>query len=204
MLGYPALLLLFQFFVFSLVFIQAFQKVPITSRVHSLSSANTYFHATSPKRNSINIISSRLYSTVIAPPKVDKPAAPTTTPNPTKTPAIPRPDILFKESIDIQKEFDESEFSDMYMVVLFNDPYNKRQYVSQVLMEVFSWTEVMASDVMMQAHTYGYAVTGEWAKTTAQEYCDKLVDKGLFAEVVKVGDGSDEVDEFDNNENAFQ
>jgi ATP-dependent Clp protease adapter protein ClpS len=161
-----------------------------------------HFNPSSSLYRRRNNVYSRLYSTIIAPPKA--PLAPTKTPTPSKTPPIPQSDILFKESIDIQKEFDESGFDDKYLVVLFNDPYNKRQYVSMVLMEVFSWTEMMAGEVMLQAHTHGYAVTGEWVKETATEYCDKLLDRGLVAEVIKMGDGADDIDEFDNHENSFQ
>jgi ATP-dependent Clp protease adapter protein ClpS len=61
-------------------------------------------------------------------------------------------------------------------------------------MEVFSWSETMANDVMMQAHTNGYAVTGEYMQEVANEYCGALTQRGLLAEVVasadmKGGDG---------------
>lgn len=184
-----------------------FHKKLTTNSMSPNTNINTNFNSifNSNQNNHHRNIHSILYSTIIAPPKVDKPMSPTQTPNkPSSTPEIPQTDILFKESIDVQKEFDESSFNEKYLVVLFNDPVNKRQYVSQVLMEVFTWTEMMASEVMLQAHTHGYAVTGEWGKETAQEYCDKLLDRGLVAEVIKVGDGADDEDEFDNSENSFQ
>eukprot|EP01036_Dinobryon_divergens_P022803 gene22803-31100_t len=52
-------------------------------------------------------------------------------------------------------------------------------------MEVFSWTEEMAADVMMQAHTYGLAVLGEWTQEIAEEYSKQLTDKGLVVSVHK-------------------
>lgn len=35
---------------------------------------------------------------------------------------------------------------------------------------------------MMQAHTYGFAVAGEFAKEVAEDYAKRLVEKGLVAE----------------------
>jgi ATP-dependent Clp protease adapter protein ClpS len=60
--------------------------------------------------------------------------------------------------------------------------------VAAALIEVFSWDEVMANDVMMQAHTNGYAVTGEYMQDVAEEYCGALTGKGLLAEVVASAD----------------
>ena len=73
-------------------------------------------------------------------------------------------------------------------MLLYNDPINKRVYVANVLMEVFSWDEVLANSVMLEAHTNGFAVTGEYNKETAFEYVKKLTDRGLFAEARKADD----------------
>lgn len=58
-------------------------------------------------------------------------------------------------------------------------------------MEVFNWTESLANDVMYQAHNNGFAITGEYSKDVADDYCKKLVAKGLFAEVRKSDDMGD-------------
>ena len=82
-------------------------------------------------------------STVISPPKVDK----------TKKKGVgievPISPDLFKESRDIQKEFDNYGNDDKYAVILYNDPFNKRIYVATCLMEVFSWTEEMAAGIFL-------------------------------------------------------
>jgi ATP-dependent Clp protease adapter protein ClpS len=44
---------------------------------------------------------------------------------------------------------------------------------------------------MMQAHTYGFAVAGEWAKEIAEDYAKQLVEKGLIAEAKSSNDSSD-------------
>ena len=48
-------------------------------------------------------------------------------------------------------------------------------------------------DVMMQAHTNGFAVVGEWGvKETAEDYCKQLLQKGLVSEVVEAQMKDDE------------
>ena len=118
----------------------------------------------------------RLMSTVISPPRVDK----TTKRGTEVEPSIP--DFLFKENRDVQKEFEEYIDENKFYVILYNDPFNKFIYVQQALMEVMSMAETVAQDTMMQAHTYGFAVAGEWIKEVAEDYAEKLVEKGLVAE----------------------
>lgn len=127
-------------------------------------------------------------STVISPKKPGinpSPADPAVEESPIGVPNI------FKESRDIEKEFNEFRpDEDKHYVILYNDPINKRIYVAMCLMEVFGWTEDEATEVMLTAHNYGFAILGEWALKLAQEYCRKLVDKGLYAEVRNTKDMS--------------
>jgi ATP-dependent Clp protease adapter protein ClpS len=55
----------------------------------------------------------------------------------------------------------------------------------KVLMEIFSWSESLATSVMLEAHNNGFAVTGEYSKEVALDYCTKLLEKGLYAETRK-------------------
>ena len=112
--------------------------------------------------------------------------------NKTKSPKSPtqNEEIIFKPSIAQQFEDLFKEENDLYMVILFNDPFNKRAYVSQVLQDVFNFSEDMADDVMLTAHSYGFAVVGEWYKELAHDYVDKLTTKGLVAEAKKSSDAS--------------
>lgn len=124
-----------------------------------------------------------LYSTVISPPKVDKGKTKKSTRG---EPAIP--DFLFKETRDVQKEFEEYIGENQYILVLYNDPVNKRLYVQRALMEVLSFTEAVAEDVMLQAHNYGFAVAGEFSKDVAIDYAKRLVEMGLIAEAKPAND----------------
>lgn len=124
-------------------------------------------------------------------PKTDKKTAPITIPG-VAQPAVEPEGIpgLFKETRDIQKEFNEYSEA-LFYVVLFDDPVNKRAYVAQCLMEVFGWDLAKAESIMLLAHNFGYAVTGEWPKDVAESYCTALLDKGLHAEVHPVEQGED-------------
>ena len=100
----------------------------------------------------------------------------------------PERGFVVKESRSIADEIEAYFAEDNYMVLLYNDPFNKRAYVSSVLQDVFKWDEIQADAVMLQAHTYGYAVTVETSQERAEEYVEKLLEKGLLAEARKAGD----------------
>jgi hypothetical protein len=164
------------------------------------------------------------FSTVIAPPKVDKDKTGTKK-SPVKEPAIP--DFLFKESRDVQKEFEDYINGGSWAVILYNDPFNKRLYVQQCLMEVCEFSEQVAEDVMLQAHNYGFAIVKECSKedgefflllsphllflgalhslpspplppvppVAAEETAKKLVERGLIAEAKEISDGGGKDDD---------
>lgn len=94
-------------------------------------------------------------------------------------------DIFIKESRDIEKEFEEFIGDDLYLLILYNDNFNKRQYVANALMLTLSWDEPKANEVMMMAHEFGWAVCGEYNKELAFEYRDKLLKLGIYADVQK-------------------
>lgn len=129
----------------------------------------------------------RMGSTIVKPkkPKTKSPK----TKSPGKDPAQ-NEEIIFKPSIAQQFEDLFKEEDDEWMVILFNDPFNKRAYVSEVLQDTFNFSEEMADAVMLTAHNYGFAVVGEWYKELAHDYVDKLTTKGLVAEAKKSSDAS--------------
>ena len=57
-----------------------------------------------------------------------------------------------------------------------------------MLQDVFKWDEMRADAVMLQAHTYGFAVAVETSQERAEDYVEKLLAKGLIAEARKSGD----------------
>ena len=105
-----------------------------------------------------------------------------------KDETIPEKGFAVKETRSIADEIEEYFQEDNYLVILYNDPFNKRAYVSGVLQQVFKWDDMQADAVMMQAHTYGYAVAVETSKEKAEKYVKQLLEKGLIAEARKSGD----------------
>jgi len=104
-----------------------------------------------------------------------------------KQPTGPKsPEKVFVEPRNIAAEM-EAYFAedDLYFLILFNDAFNKRLYVAQCLTEVLGFSADMADAVMMQAHTNGYAVAGEYYQELCKDYAKRLVDKGIIAEAVK-------------------
>ena len=100
----------------------------------------------------------------------------------------PEKGFVVKETRSIADEIEEYFKEDNYLVILYNDPFNKRAYVSGVLQDVFKWDGMQADAVMLQAHTYGYAVAVETSKEKAEKYVKQLLEKGLIAEARKSGD----------------
>ena len=96
--------------------------------------------------------------------------------------------FVIKESRSIADEIEAYFAEDNYMVILYNDPFNKRAYVSGVLQDVFKWDEMQADAVMLQAHNNGFAVAVETSQERAEDYVGKLLSKGLIAEARKSGD----------------
>jgi ATP-dependent Clp protease adapter protein ClpS len=100
--------------------------------------------------------------------------------------------FVVKESRSIADEIEAYFNEDNYLVLLFNDPFNKRAYVSAVLQEVFKWDDMQADAVMMQAHMNGFAVVIETSKERAEDYVQKLTEKGLYVEAKKADGGDPE------------
>jgi ATP-dependent Clp protease adapter protein ClpS len=58
--------------------------------------------------------------------------------------------ILFKPSSDAESDFYEQIGKNNYILILYNDPFNKKFYVQKTLQEVFMWDESKAESVMLQ------------------------------------------------------
>mmetsp|Transcript_22023 Transcript_22023/g.52219 ORF Transcript_22023/g.52219 Transcript_22023/m.52219 type:complete len:177 (+) Transcript_22023:144-674(+) len=72
-----------------------------------------------------------------------------------------------------------------YHVLLFNDPMNTREYVCDVLCEIFGHSKSKAYDIMQTAHTTGFAVCNTTDKEEADSQSAKLGEKNLMSSVVK-------------------
>jgi len=66
-----------------------------------------------------------------------------------------------------------------------------REFTARCLMTVCSLRESAAYQVMMTAHTQGFAVVGTYTFEAAEAYCDGLKAKGLSADIVPVDGNHD-------------
>lgn len=127
--------LLFLICNFTLVFLFCFKCtycLQFTKRQY-----NTNYQSRILMHKYIDTIRSIEFSTIQSPPKTG-----TEKNNDIK---IEPPQI--QKNNDIQKANEEyiEESNDQYMVILYDDPVNKRVYVAAVLMTVFTWSEDMAN-----------------------------------------------------------
>jgi hypothetical protein len=107
-------------------------EVTLLRRTHSYLLSTTSFTTTVITSTLIEALS------VIAPPKTD-----TKKKNDVKIDPI----VKDNKNSNVQKLYEEfiQENNEEYMVILYDDPFNKRAYVASVLMDVFSWSEDMAN-----------------------------------------------------------
>eukprot|EP00929_Paragymnodinium_shiwhaense_P055693 TRINITY_DN27895_c0_g2_i1.p1 TRINITY_DN27895_c0_g2~~TRINITY_DN27895_c0_g2_i1.p1 ORF type:complete len:209 (-),score=54.54 TRINITY_DN27895_c0_g2_i1:394-1020(-) len=105
---------------------------------------------------------------------------------PTKEPEIKTTVAIPGAKIE---EEEKIKRADEYRLLLFNDPMNKREYVSRCLMTITLLKESDSYHVMMKAHTEGVAVVGTYPFETAEAYCVALRAKGLTVDIIpKDGD----------------
>jgi len=84
----------------------------------------------------------------------------------------------------IEKRSTVKKHAPRYRVILHNDDYNPMEYVVQVLLKtVASLTEPQAVDIMMQAHTQGFAVVIICAQEHAEFYSETLKAHGLLSTI---------------------
>ena len=120
--------------------------------------------------------------------------------------AVPRPSLLLvragpavlepptKEVEQVEQKQDKKENAAAasnykkggWAVRLFNDPFNKREFVSMVLCKICGLTDGQSYQVMMQAHKNGVSVVGRYDLERAELYKTALVENGLVSDMIPV------------------
>jgi ATP-dependent Clp protease adaptor protein ClpS len=110
-------------------------------------------------------------------------------------PAImePPPTIEKEQVADKKKSSEKNEESYSgkrggWAVRLFNDPFNKREFVAMCLSKIVGLTDGQSYQVMMQAHKNGLAVVGRFDLERAEFYKTALNEQGLMADMIPVDD----------------
>jgi len=97
-----------------------------------------------------------------------------------------------EEKVEKKKEGAEDPRQDAYTkkggwaVRLFNDPFNKREFVSMVLCKICGLTDGQSYQVMMQAHQNGVSVVGRYDFERAELYKVALSENGLVCDMIPV------------------
>ncbi|KAL3773863.1 hypothetical protein ACHAW5_008723 [Stephanodiscus triporus] len=105
----------------------------------------------------------------------------------TTAPAAPVKKRERKADVDVATR-DESDRDRGWLVRLYNDPMNKREFVARCLTEICGLGDGAAYGVMMRAHQTGIAVIGNYHRELAELYKAKLSGEGLLIDMVPADD----------------
>ena len=70
-------------------------------------------------------------------------------------------ELFTEEIIEVKKP-------DLYVIILLNDDYTPRDFVVWVLMTVFYKNEAESTRIMMEAHTKGRSIVGNYSHDVAK------------------------------------
>jgi ATP-dependent Clp protease adapter protein ClpS len=83
---------------------------------------------------------------------------------------------------------DEKVNTPGWEIRLFNDPFNKREFVARCLAEVCGKSDTESFQIMMQAHKHGMGIVGRYMFEIAELYYSSLREQGLMVDMVPVDD----------------
>ena len=100
------------------------------------------------------------------------------------------PAVIDRPNVDKRKRrdrvndnaYDMSE--DEWLLRIYNDGVNTREYVARCLVQVVGLCEERAFYTMMAAHNYGIAKVGEYNQEVAELYWEQLGNNGIKCDVV--------------------
>lgn len=113
-------------------------------------------------------VTTRLYSTVVDKPATVKEKKIVTTPD--------------------QTEKEAGTKLPAFLLRLWNDPYNKREFVARCLAEVCGKSDTESFQIMMHAHQQGMGVVGQYDFEIAELYLESLKERGLMVDMIPVED----------------
>jgi len=93
-----------------------------------------------------------------------------------------------KQATDENDTQNEQEKDRGWLVRLYNDPMNKREFVAMCLMEVCGIDDGASYTIMMKAHQVGIAVIGNYHRELAEMYKTRLSGEGLLIDMVPADD----------------
>ena len=88
---------------------------------------------------------------------------------------------------DKAKQSEGTKFPD-WEVRLWNDPYNKREFVARCLSEVCGKSDTESYQIMMHAHQHGMGTVGRYVYEIAELYHASLKENGLLVDMIPLDD----------------
>jgi ATP-dependent Clp protease adapter protein ClpS len=104
---------------------------------------------------------------------------------------LDRPQTIEKAGVDlVEKNAEQSARPNLpgWEVRLWNDPFNKREFVARCLAEVCGKSDTESFQIMMAAHKNGMGVIGVYDFEIAEMYYSSLNEMGLSVDMVQVED----------------
>jgi len=103
--------------------------------------------------------------------------------------AAPAPVKKKEEKVTNENDTQNEDEKDRgWLVRLYNDPMNKREFVAMCLMEICGLDDGQSYTIMMKAHQTGIAVIGNYHRELAELYRARLSTEGLFVDMVPADD----------------
>ena len=78
------------------------------------------------------------------------------------------PTTIGERTLVVQEEKAKPKQPPLYAVILLNDDYTPREFVTRILKKHFGLDGDAAETIMMHAHRYGEARVGAWQKDVAE------------------------------------
>mmetsp|Transcript_24085 Transcript_24085/g.36594 ORF Transcript_24085/g.36594 Transcript_24085/m.36594 type:complete len:166 (+) Transcript_24085:184-681(+) len=101
---------------------------------------------------------------------------------------LDKPETIEKVDEAVKSKDEEQVGSDGWEIRLFNDPFNKREFVARCLATICGKTDSESYQIMMQAHNNGMGVVGRYMYEIAELYYKSLQENGLLVDMVRVDD----------------
>lgn len=101
-----------------------------------------------------------------------------------------KPETIEEITIDEEKDTERANKlgGEGWEIRLFNDPFNKREFVARCLSTVCGKTDTESYQIMMEAHNNGMGIVGRYQFEIAELYYNSLIENGLMVDMVPVED----------------
>ncbi len=101
---------------------------------------------------------------------------------------LDRPETI--EITDVEKNTEKQEKigGEAWEIRLYNDPFNKREFVARCLAEVCGKSDTESYQIMMEAHRNGMGLVGRYNFEIAELYHGSLKENGLMVDMIPVDD----------------